>query len=192
MKLFCIMLARRIFYFTDAHKPGLTRLLRQGQRWRFSAVCPRLSGAGSYGSLGDLGCGHQCRASAPPPGVHARSSCTWSNATLQFKPFLHDLFVEPSGRFIVVFNRGTDLLRVYSVRGTDRLGARPGHGVSVRAEGVKTLSPSLTRESVRLRPLFSHLIEYGEALGVAIPSETSAHEDARHVALALRKDNRGA
>ncbi|KAL8382302.1 hypothetical protein RB595_006206 [Gaeumannomyces hyphopodioides] len=141
------------------------------------------------------------------------------NATLQYKPFVHGVAVEPAGRFVVAFDRGADILRVYSVGGPDQLlveqgglaakpGSGPRHGVFVRGEGEKTFLYVLGEldnsvmgfeaiyepdasipRTMHLRPIFSRPIEYGEP-GVAVPSEILAHDGGRHVVLSLRNDDR--
>ncbi|KAI5922166.1 putative isomerase YbhE [Camillea tinctor] len=64
------------------------------------------------------------------------------NATLQDKPYPHGIVADPTGKFVVVLDRGADALRTYSVGWDDRLvelgphftepGNGPRHGVFVK------------------------------------------------------------
>ncbi|KAI1106930.1 putative isomerase YbhE [Jackrogersella minutella] len=64
------------------------------------------------------------------------------NSTLQDKPYPHGIVADPTGKFVVVPDRGADALRIYSVGWDDRLvelgaywtnpGNGPRHGVFVK------------------------------------------------------------
>lgn len=137
------------------------------------------------------------------------------NSTFQNQPYLHDVFADPTGRFLVAIDRGTDLLRTYSVRwdscltelGVFKLeaGNGPRHGVFVKGI-IRTffyLLGELTNSLHGFEVLygnggieFRHFYNdstfqtgFGDASGVATPSEIALAEGS-HLVLSVRNDGR--
>lgn len=139
------------------------------------------------------------------------------NSTLQDKPYEHGIVADPTGKFVVVMDRGADALRTYSIGWDDRLvelgahftepGNGPRHGVFV--EGTSKTFFYVLGELTNSLHGFEVLYEedgtlgfrqfyndsayqtgFGDASGVALPSEIAIAEDGKHLVLSTRDDGR--
>ncbi|KAI0844933.1 putative isomerase YbhE [Daldinia vernicosa] len=142
------------------------------------------------------------------------------NSTLQDKPYPHGIVADPTGKFVVVLDRGADALRTYAVGWDGRLvelgahyiepGNGPRHGVFVKGSNSKTffyvlgeLTNSLHGFEVVYRKDgtlgfkqfykdSAYQTGFGDAAGVAIPAEIAAveNENGRHIVLSTRDEGR--
>ncbi|XXG96446.1 autophagy protein 16, interacts with Atg12p-Atg5p [Hypoxylon texense] len=139
------------------------------------------------------------------------------NSTLQDKPYAHGIVADPTGKFVVVLDRGADALRTYSVGWDDRLaelgahftepGNGPRHGVFVK--GVSKTFFYVLGELTNSLHGFEVLYEgdgtlgfkqfyndsayqtgFGDASGIALPSEIAVAEGGKHLVLSTRDDGR--
>ncbi|KAI1374703.1 putative isomerase YbhE [Hypoxylon crocopeplum] len=139
------------------------------------------------------------------------------NLTLQDKPYLHGIVADPTGKFVVALDRGADALRTYSVGWDDRLvelgahftepGNGPRHGVFVKGT-TKTffyILGELTNSLHGFEVMYeedgtlgfkqfyndsAYQTGFGDASGVALPSEIALAEGGKHLVLSTRDDGR--
>ncbi|KAI1659595.1 putative isomerase YbhE [Daldinia decipiens] len=139
------------------------------------------------------------------------------NSTLQDKPYPHGIVVDPTGRFLVVLDRGADALRTYAVGWDARLvelgahyierGNGPRHGVFVKGSS-KTffyVLGELTNSLHGFEAVYgkdgtlgfeqfykdsAYQTGFGDVAAVAIPAEIAAAEDGRHIVLSTRDEGR--
>ncbi|KAI0382824.1 Lactonase, 7-bladed beta-propeller-domain-containing protein [Hypomontagnella monticulosa] len=139
------------------------------------------------------------------------------NATLQDKPHPHGIVVDPTGKFVVVPDRGADALRTYSVGWDDRLvelgpyftapGNGPRHGVFVKGTSrtffyvLGELTNSLhgfevlyqDNGTLGFRQFYNdsaYKTGFGDLSGKALPAEIAVAEGGRHLVLSTRDDGR--
>ncbi|KAH6719335.1 Lactonase, 7-bladed beta-propeller-domain-containing protein [Leptodontidium sp. MPI-SDFR-AT-0119] len=128
------------------------------------------------------------------------------NITLQDKPYPHGIVSDPTGKFVVVLDRGADTLRTYSVGWDGRLidlgayftepGNGPRHAVFVKGT-YKTFflcARGAHELATRLRSVFyndsAYQTGFGDASGHALPSEIAVAEGGTHIVLSTRNDGR--
>ncbi|KAF3059420.1 6-phosphogluconolactonase [Daldinia childiae] len=134
------------------------------------------------------------------------------------KPYPHGIVADPTGKFVVVLDRGADALRTYAVGWDDRLvelgahyiepGNGPRHGVFVKSNSSKTffyVLGELTNSLHGFEVVYgkdgtlgfkqfykdsAYQTGFGDAAGVAIPAEIAAAENGRHIVLSTRDEGR--
>lgn len=139
------------------------------------------------------------------------------NITLQDKPYPHGIVSDPTGKFVVVLDRGADALRTYSVGWDDRLielgahftepGNGPRHAVFVKGTH-KTffyVLGELTNSLHGFEVLYNkdgtlgfhqfynnsaYQTGFGDASGHALPAEIAVAEGGKHIVLSTRNDGR--
>ncbi|KAL7626556.1 hypothetical protein AAE478_003328 [Parahypoxylon ruwenzoriense] len=137
----------------------------------------------------------------------------------QDQPYPHGIIADPTGRFIVVLDRGADALRTYSVGWDNRLlelgayltepGNGPRHGVFVRGTSKTFLYflGELTNSLHGFEVLYrddgtlgfkqfyndsTYQTGFGDGAGAVLPAEIAVAEGGRHLVLSTRNDSRSA
>ncbi|KAH8895710.1 putative isomerase YbhE [Thozetella sp. PMI_491] len=149
---------------------------------------------------------------------HYTMAVSGPNVTLQDKPYPHGLAVDPTGKYVVVLDRGADALRLYTVGWDGRLeelgvyltepGNGPRHGVFIRGtertffymlgeltnslHGFEVLYSGDSR-GINFRQFCNDLTYqtgFGDASEVALPSEIAVADGGRHLLVSVRNDSR--
>lgn len=148
---------------------------------------------------------------------HYTMTVSGPNTTLQDKPYIHGVTVDPSGEYLIALDRGADMIRIYAVGWDSRLleldsfaiapGTGPRHGVFVTGVSktflyvLGELTNSLlgfevlyapNGRSISFREFYNdstYQSGYGDASGIALPSEIVL-SGKRHLIISVRNDPR--